>query len=370
MKKYKFNIDTSKFTLILHAAVLMLVLLPTVSYSQVFFREYAPNSYGATNIGQCIIKPATNADKYLQIGEYTDPNTITSGHAIWTAINGTTNAATNYDQLANEVNINYSLKFIDDNMAYGSYTPAPGPYTMYSGHPAVGNRVDPAGVYVGGLFTIQRHAWVTIIDPTTHNRLWDHVIDVGEGYETQGISLVVDARNSHDFYVLTQDNRLVTAAVTKFSVTKYSWVGGNIGHVRSWSKEYTRENYDLTPVGIVQQSSSPYNLVVVGNCRLFNSSTAKSRIFSIEISRTTGPGTPSNFSTYERPIENPPTVFTPWDGDFVANSVTGPFTNGVFHVAGKLRAASDAMDKPIILSLKNNLAVTRKLEWYNFFYLG
>lgn len=339
-------------------------LLSVKSIAQtLFFREYAPTTTDATNNGRCIIRPAAGNDKFLSVGSYYEPNQPVSGHGIWTNNDGTPNGATIYNRTPVYDYADYNLNFIEDNMVQGSYTATP-PYQYYTGHPAVGVKIDTdpeSSQYLLG------KTWTTIIDPTNHDRKWDHIL-TNENYDfSKGVSVVREIRNNKDFFVLSQLENAVYSNQIRFAVTKYKWIGGNIGHVVDWSNEYNLSGYNLTAVGIVQVGDGDNNLVVVGNATL--TSGGSTRIFSCEINRIDGslPGTAYIYRVYTTPPPVPPPFppQIPWDGDVIANSVTGPFNNDHFLIAGRATTDNGAIQYPMLLSIDYVLA-SIQLVIYDF----
>ena len=220
------------------------LMVASTSAQTLFFREYAPNTQDASNLSRCIIRTPTNSgvDNYLHVGQYSEVNSPFSAHGIWTNEDGTANAATNYDRGFYNEDLSYTLNFVEDNTVNGSYSANP-PYIMYNGHPATGYKVLEN--YSTETVQLQPATWTTIINHDDRNRKWDHIITNEDGDISVGKSLVRDRDSTNNFFVLSELGSLLDAGNIRFAVTKYSWVGGNIGHVMTASKEYTLNGYKL-----------------------------------------------------------------------------------------------------------------------------
>lgn len=334
------------------ATTIFSLLTVTSSAQTLYFREYAPTTTGATNDGRCIIRPAAGNDKFLSVGQFVEPNQPTSGHGIWTNNNGTLNAATNYNAIPFEDPADYALEFIEERMVTGSYATYDPTYT---GHPAVGYKIFDV-TYGETIYKIA-HTWPIILDPTDRNNKWDQILDNGNYDHSFGKCLVRDQTSTNDFFVLSYLENAVTANLRRFAVTQYTWVLGDNGHQVGWTFEYNLDGYQLYPVGIVQGTDD--ELVVVGN--VVENTGGNTRIFSCQIDHTNG--AIANFRIYETydPWRTEPP--TPWDGNIIANSITGPYTDGHFLIAGKaMLNDNDPIDElpgiseiPMIFSINSNL---------------
>ncbi len=339
-------------------SVILLFCMAGSSSAQLFFREYAPATEDATNDGRCIIRPAAGNDKLLSVGQYWQPNQPLSGHGIWTNYNGTLNAATTYNRTAYDDNVGYTLNFIEERMVSGSYDAA-APYSYYTGHPAVGTKV----LEIGDTAILYPITWTTIIDPTDRDRKWDHIITNVNDDISFGKSLVRDQTSTNNFCVLSEISNNYSSTLHRFGVTKYAWVGGYNGHQVAWSFQYSLDGYQLYPVGIVQGNDD--ELVVAGN--IIPNAGGNTRIFACQISHTTG--AISNFRIYYP--DDPITASPNWEGNVVANSITGPFTNGHFLIAGKVTRYSPNTalpgigELPMIFSINSNLT-SNKMAIYPY----
>ncbi|MBK9246569.1 MAG: hypothetical protein IPM69_00275 [Ignavibacteria bacterium] len=340
------------FTFALLVGSMLPLLVASTSAQVPFFREYAPSTTDATNEGRCIIRPLAGNDKFLSIGQFFEPNLPTSGHGIWTNNLGTLNTATNYNAAPFDDLADYALEFIEDSMVtgtYGTYDPT------YTGHPAVGYKI--LDETIGETVYKVAHTWPIILDPTDRQIKWDHIIDNGDDDHSFGVSLVRDQTSTNDFFVLSYLENVVTANMRRFAVTQYTWVLGDDGHQVGWTFEYNLDGYQLYPEGIVQGTDD--ELVVVGN--VVANTGGDTRIFSCQIDHTNG--AIANFRIYETfdpwRTENP----LVWDGNIIANSVTGPYTDGHFLIAGKAMLNDfDPIDElpgiseiPMIFSINSNL---------------
>lgn len=341
---YRMNI-----TFALLIGIMLPLMVATTSAQVQYFREYAPTATDATNYGRCIIRPAAGDDKLLSVGRYLEPGVPSSGHGIWTNKNGTLNAATIYNRIPNYDDGEYSLEFIEDNMV-SAYD---GASLEYTGHPATGNKIY--GETIGGSVTLLKHTWTTIIDPTDRDRKWDNVITNANNDHSYGKCLVRDQTSTNDFFVLSNITN-TDETNNRFGVTQYEWLGANTYHTQGWSYEYTLEGYQLYPAGIVQ--GNDYELVVAGTA--VQNSNGRTRIFTCKIDHTNG-NIPT-FRIYEvlDPYELTPTS---WNGKIVANSITGPYSEGHFLIAGKATRSvyesqiPQAIEFPMIVSIDSYLGV-------------
>ncbi|MBS1538789.1 MAG: hypothetical protein JST20_13715 [Bacteroidetes bacterium] len=337
-------VTNSLFSLFL---VVLMPLLMVNASAQVFFREYAPATAGASNLGRCIVRPLAGTEKFLHVGQYSETTPAHTAHAIWTNDDGTLNAATNYDRTANEDNLSYSLNFAEDHMVNGSYNMVFPFNPMYSGHPATGYKVFE----IGDPTQLLPATWTTIIDPVTHNNVWDHIITNQNFDISVGKSVIRDQSSTNRFFVLSDLSGMNNNGnPQRFAVTRYDWVGGNAGHQMTWSIEYNLDDYRLYPVGIVQDNYD--HLVVVGNAVLTQG--GKMRIFTCRIHHTLG--TILSFTIYNVAVPTPMGPL-PWDGDVIANSVTGgaPYTNNYLLIAGKATLSGGNISYPMIFSLSSTL---------------
>jgi hypothetical protein len=306
------------------------LLSPVVASAQVgFFREYSPTAANASDIGKCIIRLSNVDDQFLTVGQISAPNVPFAAHGLWTQIGGGVNASTFYNRVPYNDYLGYTLNRVAETTVEGSYD-AVAPYTTYIGHPATGYKVFEIGDPIG----LQPATWTTIIDPATHNTVWDHIITNNNGDISVGVGVVIDRNNPNDFFVLSQ---LSGSPGSRFAVTKYVWTGGGYGHQVAWSKEYSLDDYNLTPVGIVQFWYG--HLVVAGNAVPIAG--GDSRVFTQFIYTATG-NPVANLNIYD--LTDPDHSGLPWTGDIIANSITAvydPVYKDYYHqdllIAGKAK---------------------------------
>ena len=257
----------------------------------------------------------------------------------------------------------YSLEFVENNMVSAFDVPN----LVYTGHPATGNKIY--GETINGNITLLKHTWTTIINPTDRDRKWDHVISNNDKDHSYGKCLVRDQTSTNDFFVLSNITNTDESS-NRFGVTQYEWLVANTTHTQGWSYEYTLEGYQLYPAGIVQGNDD--ELVVAGTA--VQNSNGRTRIFTCKIDHTNG-NIPI-FRIYEAkdPFAVQPPLPAPtvkWQGNIVANSITGYYSEGHLLIAGKATrnvyrsAIPEAIEFPLIYSIDSYLNIN-SLNIYPF----
>ncbi len=283
-----------------------MVLCTTYSTAQVFRKYIPPTDEG--NRGRCIIRINT-ANDYLTVGDYYYQNTDNHGHAVWTDDDGVLLDQRNYhDGTAAK----YDIRMIAPETVQGSYSTVFPYQPRYQGYPIVGTQI----IAYGSPAVLVSVTWVAILNPTTKNIVWSHIID-NIADDSRGIAVVREDVNT--FYVLSNLTNFTDPGRVRFAVTKYSWAPGNVGHQLLWSKEYdeSADNAYFPASGMTLDGN---DLVVTGT----KNSTSQ-RVFAIKINKNTGNPGLMNY-------------LTPSADNAKANSIT--FLNsGEYLIAGSTQSA-------------------------------
>ncbi|MBI3236029.1 MAG: T9SS type A sorting domain-containing protein [Bacteroidetes bacterium] len=208
-----------------------------------------------------------------------------SGLGVWTGdvmsgIAGGWEASRLYDRWGYGDASKYSLNYVNQPTVAGGLFAGP-----YSGHVAIGTRF-----FLTGNPSIRHvETWTTIINPTSRNAVWDHIIKMGaddEDGECEGVSAVRDEGNITDFFVVSKvtdytpaDNNSV-----RVGITRYTSNGASILHQVDWMQQYAYPDYNLIPVSIVQNYYG--NVTVIGN--MVSNTGGASGIFAFTVDQTTG----------------------------------------------------------------------------------
>jgi hypothetical protein len=307
-----------------------MVLCSTYSTAQVF-RKYIPPT-DESNRGRCIINLNT-ANDYLTVGDYYDQNTNQQGHALWTDDDGLLLDQRNYhDGTAAK----YDIRMIAPETVQGSYSTVFPYQPRYQGHPIVGTQI----IAYGSPAVLVSVAWVAILNPTTKNIVWSHIID-NIADDSLGIAVVRDNEDVNTFYVLSNLTNFTDPGRIRFAVTKYSWAPGNVGHQLMWSKEYdeSADNAYFPASGMTQDNDG--YLIVTGT----KNSTSQ-RVFAIRIDKGTGAHGLMHY-------------LTPSTDNAKANSIT--YSKGFCFIAGSTQNLGYV--QPMLIKVKNDLSTPTYLGY-------
>lgn len=340
--------NRSLFMNVIGVFVIVLLLSPNVSTAHnPFFHVFRPNASGINIEAKCIINSTVIADnRFLSVGKHNVSAPFQSDHfsglGVWSGDPsgpypyGTWKSSRIYDRWGYGDAAKYSLNYINQPTVAGN---------NYSGHIAVGTRIFLTGT-APNPFVRHVETWTTIINPTTRNAVWDHMIKMGnddEYGECEGVSAVRDEGNVTDFYVLSKvtdfnpaNNNSVRVGIARYTSSGF---GGTSHHI-DWTQQYAYPDYQLTPVSIVQNYYG--NVTVIGNMVPYNG--GPSSIFAFTADQSTGA------------VVSPLYRFTGGGyynyDDIVANSATNH--NGSYDeivIAGRATPHGENYTLPMIMTL-------------------